>query len=301
MIPTYNRTTYLESALAGVLAQDPGPQEMQIEVIDDASTLDDPEELVQQVGGGRVSFFRQSRNLGLVGSWNACVERAAGDWVHILHSDDLVYPGFYSTLKPALEARGDVGAAFCRWTIVDEKGERVWTSDLERSAPGILPDFLNEIGVSQRVTTPSIVVRRSVYEKLGGFRRELSSTADWEMWARIAAHFPIWYEPQILAAWRVHAQSQTTSVVRSVENVADGLRCLDAIRSLLPAERAEGMSRKARERIALRALDEARELWNGGEFALALCQVREGLRCRVSLRVVKALLLLPIKSRRGSL
>ncbi len=301
IIPTYNRTTYLESTLAGVLAQDPGPQEMQIEVLDDASTMNDPEALVQRVGGGRVSLFRQSRNLGLVGSWNACIERAAGDWVHILHSDDLVYPGFYSTLKSALGGDGDVGAAFCRWTIVDEKGERVWTSDLERSAPGILPDFLNAIGVSQRITTPSIVVRRSVYEKLGGFRSELSSTADWEMWARIAAHFPIWYEPQVLAAWRVHAQSKTTSVVRSVENVADGLRCLAAIRPLLPAEQARSMLRKARERIALRALDEARELWKGREFALALRQVRAGLRCRVSLRVVKALLLLPVKSHRASL
>ncbi len=301
MIPTFNRATYLERTLASVLGQDPGPREMQIEVVDDASTLDDPEPLVQRVGGGRVAFHRQARNLGLAGSWNACIERAAGEWVHILHSDDLVYPGFYSTLELALESRGDVGAAFCRWTIIDEEDARVWTSDLERPTPGIVPDFLNEIGVSQRITTPSMVVRRSAYEKLGGFRTELSSTADWEMWARIAAHFPIWYEPQVLAAWRVHAQSKTTSVVRSVENVADGLRCLAAIRPLLPAEQAGSMIRKGRERIALRALDEARELWNGREYTLAIRQVREGLRCRVSLRVVKTLLLLPINSRRGSL
>ena len=42
MIPTYNRATYLERTLASVLAQDPGPQKMQIEVVDDASTSDDP-------------------------------------------------------------------------------------------------------------------------------------------------------------------------------------------------------------------------------------------------------------------
>ena len=40
--------------------------------------------------------------------------------------------------------------------------------------------------------TPSIVVRRSVYERLGSFDRRLVCAEDWEMWVRIAAHYPIW-------------------------------------------------------------------------------------------------------------
>jgi glycosyltransferase involved in cell wall biosynthesis len=295
MIPTYNRATYLERALTSVLSQDPGPEEMQIEVVDDASTVDDPEALVRQVGGDRVSFFRQPRNLGLVGSWNSCIERSVGEWVHVLHSDDVVFPGFYATVKSALEGRDDIGAAFCRWVMIDEKEARVWTSDLERPTPGVLADFMDKIGVSQRISTPSIVVRRSVYEKLGGFRSELSSTADWEMWARLAARCPIWYEPQILAAWRVHSHSKTALVVKSAENVADDLRCLAVIRPLLPAERAESMSRKARELVSLRALNEASWAWGEGDFAIALRQVREALRCHISLRVMKSLLLLPVR------
>ena len=38
MIPTYNCARYLRETLASVLAQDPGPDQMQIEVIDDCST-----------------------------------------------------------------------------------------------------------------------------------------------------------------------------------------------------------------------------------------------------------------------
>jgi len=224
MIPVYNRVTYLERTLRSVLSQDPGAEEMQIAVVDDASSLGDPEEFVRRVGGERVQFFRQPRRLGGVGNWNSCIEKSRGEWVHILHSDDVVFPGFYVTLKTALEGREDIGAAFCRWVIVDENEGRIWTSDLERPTPGILSDFMDRIGVSQRVSTPSIVVRRSVYENLGGFRSELSSTADWEMWARVAARFPIWYEPQILAAWRVHSQSKTDSVVKSVK--APGTRSL---------------------------------------------------------------------------
>lgn len=51
MIPTYNRTTHLEKTLTSVLAQGPGPEEMQIEVVDDGSTLSDPEPLVRRAAG----------------------------------------------------------------------------------------------------------------------------------------------------------------------------------------------------------------------------------------------------------
>jgi hypothetical protein len=66
MIPTYNGTEYLEKTLRSVLEQDPGSDLMQIEVVDDCSTQDEPEELVREIGQGRVSFYRQPKNLGLM-------------------------------------------------------------------------------------------------------------------------------------------------------------------------------------------------------------------------------------------
>ena len=52
MIPTYNCARYLRETLASVLAQDPGPEVMQIKVIDDCSTLDDPEAVVTETWTG---------------------------------------------------------------------------------------------------------------------------------------------------------------------------------------------------------------------------------------------------------
>ena len=52
MIPTYNCARYLEATLRSVLTQDPGPEAMQIEVVDDHSTADDPEDVVTRLGGG---------------------------------------------------------------------------------------------------------------------------------------------------------------------------------------------------------------------------------------------------------
>src|SRR5712692_12027908 len=66
MIPTYNpRADYLEETLRSVLQQDPGPEEMQIEVIDDHSSDDLAAQTVRRVGGGRVSFHAEPQNRGL--------------------------------------------------------------------------------------------------------------------------------------------------------------------------------------------------------------------------------------------
>src|SRR4051794_29434054 len=96
MIPAYNpRADHLEQALRSVLIQDPGPERMQIEVVDDCSPEVDVAALVKRIAGEQVAFSRNDRNLGLARGWNSCVSRSRGDWVHILHQDDYVLPGFY--------------------------------------------------------------------------------------------------------------------------------------------------------------------------------------------------------------
>src|SRR6266480_6472474 len=104
MIPTYNpRADYLEESLHSVLQQDPGPEQMQIEVIDDCSMDNTSSELVCRVGAGRVAFHAEPQNRGLANTWNRCIERARGNWVHILHQDDIVLPGFYDQLRKGAE------------------------------------------------------------------------------------------------------------------------------------------------------------------------------------------------------
>ena len=66
MIPTYNCAGYLRQTLASVLAQDPGSEFMQIEVVDDHSTRDDPAAVVEELGHGRVGFYRQPENVGYI-------------------------------------------------------------------------------------------------------------------------------------------------------------------------------------------------------------------------------------------
>src|SRR4051794_38490682 len=120
MIPTHNCARYLGETLESVLRQDPGPTLMQIEVVDDHSTADDPELVVKELGKGRVRFYRQPQNVGQLANFHACIDRSRGKLVHLLHGDDCVRDGFYRKLQRAFENNSTIGAAFCRHIYMDE-------------------------------------------------------------------------------------------------------------------------------------------------------------------------------------
>jgi glycosyltransferase involved in cell wall biosynthesis len=224
-MPVYNpEASYFRMALESVLKQDQGTGRMQIEVVDDCSPDVDVRRLVESIWGGRVGFSQTPKNLGLSGCWNTCIERAKGDWVHLFHQDDVVLPGFYASLEKAFQAGENLGAAFCRHAICDGNGHWLELSRLHRREAGIIPDFGAIIGEGQHIQTPSIVVRRSTYEKIGNYRSDLAYTLDWEMFQRIAANFDIWYEPQILAVWRKHVVSETARLAGNGKLGADYLK-----------------------------------------------------------------------------
>lgn len=290
MIPTHNCAIYLRQTLASVLTQDPGPDVMQIEVVDDASTKDDPEAVVREIGRGRVVFHRQRVNVGHTANFQTCLELSRGRIVHLLHGDDAVRPGFYQRMGVAFERVPGLGAAFCRQIYIDENGREVWESPLERENSGILENWLEKIAVRQLIQTPSIVVARDVYEQIGTFDRRLTAVEDWEMWVRIAAYRDVWFEAGQLALYRVHGASSTTRVVRSAENLRDVRRALSIIRGYLSPETADATVNASLAFWAGDALQNRVPAYiRKRDFAAVRAQLSEALRCSRSPATLAAL------------
>ena len=297
MIPTFNRAAYLEQALQSILAQDLGPQKMQIEVIDNCSTASDPKALIQKTGQDRISFYRQPENVGLVGNLTTCVQRARGHLVHILHDDDLVAPGFYDQMQKAFEREPSIGAAFCRTLFVNAEGHQIKSFKLQKNTPCILENWLERIAVRNLIQPPAIVVRRSVYEELGGFHPQLIHACDWEMWTRIAAHHSVWYETKILAYSRVHTSSESSSFIRSGENVMDERRAIEIIYSYLPRSKADKLYKQVSENCSRWNIVGASRMLAKGEVTAALVQLRAALKGQLpSVKVMGSLAWLPIRS-----
>lgn len=286
MIPTYNCANYLRETLTSVLAQDPGSDIMQIEVVDDHSTKDDPEAVVKELGQGRVSFYRQPENVGYIKNFETCLLRSRGKLIHLLHGDDCVRDGFYRKLQYPFEENPEVGAAFCRTITIDEQGHWTGISALEQSESDLLDNWLERISEYQRIHTPSIVVRRDVYEQLGGFDRRMFCWAeDWEMWVRVAAYYPIWYEVEPLALYRHSSSSLTGRFVRTGKNVQDIRTAISAMQQYLPSDRVHKMTQKSLNGYGSLALGMASQLVNRSDMYGAINQIREAFLCSFSLKM----------------
>jgi glycosyltransferase involved in cell wall biosynthesis len=230
MIPCFNSADLLAATLASVLEQDPGPDDMQIEVVDDASTLDDPAEVVARLGGGRVGFFRQPFNLGPQANFTACVRRSTGKWVHILHSDDLVMPGFYDCYQRQIERNPAAEMVAGQTITIDAEGRYLSVTRPVATVDG----YVNDAGVVIATTNPircvAVVIARHAYEAAGGFHPDLVHANDWEMWSRMANRGPVAWVDRPLGLYRSHADSDSTRLRRrTTVYIDDCLRAADII------------------------------------------------------------------------
>lgn len=250
MIPSYNCIHYLRKTIESVLAQAPDGKQMQIEVIDDFSTDGDVEALVNELGKGRVGFYRQPKNVGSLRNFETCINRAKGKFVQILHGDDLVRPGFYGEIDGLFEKYPKAGAAFTGSSDVDENDTWLWDSKQILNEPGIIEDWLLKLAEGQLLQTPCIVVKRQVYEKLGSFFA-VHYGEDWEMWTRIAANYPVAYSPRKLAYYRVHTNNITGNSLRTGQNIKDISTVIAIIQNYLPADKRKELKRIARKNYAI--------------------------------------------------
>ncbi len=275
MMPAHNRTRFLPAALASVLAQDPGPTVMQIEVIDNGSTTPEVARLVREIGGDRVTYTRLPYNIGPYAIHNECLRRARGHWVHILHDDDLVLPGFYATLAAAIARHPHLGAACCRYRFINERDRVLGVSRLERPTSGELPRDPERILLEGDRQIAATVVRRSAVETWGGFCEAIGPKLDRELWMRLSQAVPFWYEARILACYRRHQHSVTNTLARAPDNARSSNRVLAVARQYLQTAKGPWLEAQAMHRWALQCLDVAWDSLRTEGWGMAIAQMRE--------------------------
>ena len=249
MVPAYNCSNYLIKNLESVLLQDPGPEYMQIEVVDDYSTDTDVEALVRKIGKGRISYYKQPKNVGSLRNFETCLNRATGHYVHLLHGDDQVLNGFYREIEYLFSSFPEAGAAFTGFIFVDEDTQPLYENRDLLTEPGVLKNWLLEIAQSTLIQPPSMVVKRSVYEKLGGFFG-VHYGEDWEMWVRIASQFPVAHSPRKLALYREHQNNITSRYFLSGQSMSDILKVIETIQNYLPEKDKARIKRYSRKHLS---------------------------------------------------
>ena len=187
VIPAYNAARTLPSTVRSVLAQT--RPEFEIIVVDDGST-DGTGEALRSVPDDRIAYVRQA-NLGPAAARNAGIERARGEYVCLLDSDDLWLPNYLDTMGEALDADTGAGLAYTDAWRLNDVTRRVRRHTTMRivqppERPPEERDALLLAMLERNFVFSSATIRRRVLDDVGGFKK-FTRSEDYELWLRIAA------------------------------------------------------------------------------------------------------------------
>ncbi|WP_194778173.1 glycosyltransferase family 2 protein [Pararhodonellum marinum] len=259
MIPVYNCAEYMVETLESVLRQDMGEEMMQIEVVDDCSTDTDVSALVDKIGQGRVRYFRQESNVGSLINFQTCINRAEGHWIHLFHGDDRVKVGFYQKLKDLIKLNPQAGAAFCKFSFINQFGRKIKDSIFDEDKAGILENGLITMAKHHPAQYVSMLVKREVYENLGGFYG-VRYGEDFEMWVRIAKHYPIAYLPEYLAEYRKRRGAISYPDKEYGQNARDLVATIRRVENYLPSHESQVMDIQ-KNWCSNYCIEKARKIW----------------------------------------
>lgn len=194
IIPVYNAEQTICETLDSVFDQ--RYKHLQVIVVDDGST-DNSVEKIQSYCDARLELIRLSENANLIAARNCALERARGDYIAFLDSDDIWLPTKIEKQVKLLENEPSIGACFTWGEIIDENSN---THTLENSEVRWFYDAFHEKNRSHKewllrlltgsnfLLCSSSFIRSEIVQKVGKQNLTLLQLQDYEYWIRILSH-----------------------------------------------------------------------------------------------------------------
>jgi Glycosyl transferase family 2 len=259
VIPCYRYGRFLPQCVNSVLEQ--GGVDVRVLVIDDASP-DDSAQVAARLAAAdeRVEVRVHEVNRGHIATYNeGLLEWADGDYSVLVSADDVLAEGALARATAVLEAHPDVGFVYGH-SVYWNDGESLPVPRTEPTGTTFWSghEWLRIMcGLGHTVvSSPEVVVRTAVQQRIGGYLPHLPHSGDVEMWMRFAAHADVAFIKGVdQAYYRIHGSQMTTERVpivdlRQRKAAYDAL--FDAHAGRIPG--AERLRRRADRKLAKEAL-----------------------------------------------
>ena len=234
IIPSYNRAGYLAHAIQSALDQRvPGGGQVEVIVVDDESTDNTPEVAARFTG--RIRYLRQpNRREGAARNTGAAV--AHGEYFAFLDSDDFWLVGKLARDLARFEASDQPALVYSRGRNVDALDRPIGERRLAHPQGDVFWPLAREAFMPMS----TVAVRAEAFRACGGFveDRDLSGTADWELWMRLAARWPVGFVDQTATCIRVHQRNMLGDSTYMERAMLAGVR--HALADPVVARRARG-------------------------------------------------------------
>lgn len=242
-IPAYNAARYLPATLASVRAQTFTDWELIVTEDGSTETVAAMVEAFSDTVPQRVLYQWHDRNRGLPATRNTGIAAARHDWIALLDSDDLWTADHLANLVARAEADARVDFVHA--------GSMLFASDtgaeleLRAPTPEVVRDYPRSLYLGDYVVQPSsVLLKKSLWSRVGGFNPAFRYVEDREMWLRCARAGAVFaYTGRPTCRYRKHAAALTTHAAPMARASAEVLSqhldwpvATDAVRRQLTAE-----------------------------------------------------------------
>lgn len=196
IIPLYNKEKYISKSISSVLNQT--YTNFELIIVNDGST-DDSLIIGQQFLDTRLTIINQS-NLGVSAARNNGVKLAKYDNIAFLDADDWWHPTFLEEMKALIISHSEAALFGSSYFIVKNKQNQRANIGLDEGYVGYIDYF--KVYASTfwvPINCSFVVVKKSVFEALGGFKPALKFGEDFDLWVRIALEYQVAYMNKCLA------------------------------------------------------------------------------------------------------
>ena len=223
-IPTYNSAKYIKNSILSICQQ--SYKNIEIIIGDNAST-DNTYDIVQElmISDSRISYYKNQNNLGYSGNCNKLISMARGEYVAIYHSDDIYETSIVEKEVEVLNNNREILGAFTLAKQIDSEGSMLpnmfspfdMKNDIVHVNLNYYLNYVIDSGGSCFVC-PTSMVRKTVYDSLGGYNTSLTHIDDQDMWARILKIGVIAVLPERLINYRIHPLQVSTYYLNIKKN-----------------------------------------------------------------------------------
>ncbi|KRT55834.1 glycosyltransferase family 2 protein [endosymbiont of Ridgeia piscesae] len=209
-IPAYNHEKYIERCLDSVL-EDSYPNK-ELVIINDGSTDRTPELIDQWIKKNQPEFpvlYESRENRGLPKTLNELVALCCGKYLVSLASDDYLLDGGIEERVRYLDEHTDKFAVISDCIVVDDGGNLLHDSGLTGLYSAKVEKYYNADGLLDEIISnwsvpgPVLMVRRSLYDKVGQYNEKLE-VEDWDLYIRMASQKLLGFVNKKVSAYRLH-------------------------------------------------------------------------------------------------
>jgi glycosyltransferase involved in cell wall biosynthesis len=206
---TYNRSRYIREAVASVLPQLREHDELTI--VDDGSTDNTQEVLQPYLTHAQVNYHRKEHT-NAPDSRNYAISHSKNPWLVWLDSDDLLSPRALDIYRPLLNQSNEVDVYYGNMELFGDVGDHrrklIYKNYFREN-----DHLLNRLFYSNVIPHAGSLIRKCLYDRVGGYDTRFDRTHDYELWIRCAKSAVFKHINSFTYLWRWHDKNMSSGSV----------------------------------------------------------------------------------------